>query len=589
MALDLPHPSVPGLDEYGVLNLEELQGQGLDTTIHATVDAKNQWIHPLWHGTTVDGVPLDYRPPPRFIYAGDEILAIHITQDRLEALDQGYAVYSYTVQPDQVFDYGHEESRRVVLLIGHRHFPGAGLNVATIKEAHELQFNHEDIPGSGAQAAVPPWQAMHAGDQVTAIWRGYRDSGDLIGEQQLVHEVEAHEVGLPITFQIPRSAISLARNGRGLLHYAIDYAGGGRTESPVQTFIMRRAPTNRLPALTLLGYSGGPLDPGLVSDGLTFSIDAYAQLHEGDSLIISAEDASSGVTEFITGLRLDRSSVDSGLLHASVRGNWLEDYLDRDVRLAYHVARPGVGLSGEPLSVPVRTTMKLPWPVVDGASGEGQGQGEFKASATADGIRIRVPSAAIYPQGAQVQMHWEGFPGAGSLVVSQSNGAIRPTFVISPSVVAPNLDKWVKVFYRVTANGDAPRDSAVFDLHVLPIAAHEYPTLQCLDAVNGELRVANLPSTGAALTVAPWPLIGLGQRITITATGTLRSGLIETNEFYKNQLVTSTTSPVSVYLAKTWLNGLAPNSEIELTVSVTADDGASDTIFPRIYIKILAV
>lgn len=133
-----------------------------------------------------------------------------------------------------------------------------------------------------------------------------------------------------------------------------------------------------------------------------------------------------------------------------------------------------------------------------------------------------------------------------------------------------------------------PRDSEVFSLKVLPIPSNGYPTLQSTDAVNGELQVARLGSLGALMSVAPWPLIALGQLLTISAMGTLRTGIVETNEFVKARRVTNTTAPVQAYLSKEWLLKLKPDSTLELTVSVTADGGETNVLFPRVYFKIIA-
>ncbi|WP_311970157.1 hypothetical protein [Pseudomonas baltica] len=589
MALDLPPPRVPGLDQYGVLDLEKLNNEALRTICQATTAAKGLWLHAYWHGTTRNGEKRDWFPDSRELVEGDEEILVEIPYLMLIELDQGHAVLSYTVQPTWEFEHDYPESLRVNILVGFRHFPGAGLTVASIREAHRLQFDASGLDGRGAMAAIPPWQAMQAGDKVFLSWQGIRDNGGNIPEFRADHEVVESEVGLPVGFEIPYSNIALIRNGTGVLSYSIEYKDGGNSASPTQSFAILPAPADRLPMLRILEHTGGgPIDPGLVSNGLTFRIAAYPELQEGDSLIISIEDTANHQVEFITGIRLDRSSVDSGLLEATLQGDWLEDYLDRNIALRYQVARPGMGQGGEPLVLAVRATMKLPLPVVDGASGAGEAQGEFKAGDTKDGIRVRVPSKAVYPADAQVQMHWEGFAGTGSEIVTVSDGARPPSFLISPNVVASNIGKVVKVFYRVTANGDAPRDSEVFSLKVLPIPSNGYPTLQSTDAVNGELQVARLGSSGALMSVAPWPLIALGQLLTISAMGTLRTGIVETNEFVKARRVTNTTAPVQAYLSKEWLLKLKPDSTLELTVSVTADGGETSVLFPRVYFKIIA-
>lgn len=588
MALDLPRPAVPGLDENGVLDIEALNQEALRVICKATSAAAGKWLHAFWQGTDSSGKASDLRGDSRLLFSGEEPVPFEIPFILLRGLDQGHAVVSYTVQPNQDFEHGHEESDRVNILVGTRNFPGAGLNVASIREAHELQLNETNVSGSGAMVAVPPWQAMQAGDKVVMTWKGFRDNGGNAVELVLDHDVVESEVGLPVGFEIPRATLARTPRGTGLLSYEIKYANGGLTPSPVQRFTVLPAPTDLLPALRILEHgSGGPIDPGLVSNGLTFSIEAYAQLQEGDSLIISIEDTATNLVEFITGIRLDRSSVDSGLLHAKVQGDWLEDYLDRDIALRYQVARPGMGLGGEPLALSVRAPMNLPVPVVDSASGVGEAEGEFKAGDAGDGIRIRVPSKAVYPAGAQVQMHWEGFPGSGSEIVTVSDGSTPPTFVVSPSVVAPNIGKVVKVFYRVTVSGDMPRDSQVFSLKVLPIPVFGYPTLSCVEAVNNQLRVGNLPARGASLSVASWPLIALDHLVTLTAVGVMRNGLTDIKEVYKLP-VASVTSPLQTYLEKTWLAGLALNSVVELTVSVTADGGETYIIFPRVRVTILA-
>lgn len=587
MALDLQPPSVPHLDDYGVLDLDLLAGQPLLTSIQLTPVAQNMYLHALWSGTTREGVAIDTRPPPRLIIFPDEVVPIDVAYQNLQLLDQGHVVYSYTLQPSAVFAHDYEESRRATILVGNRHFPGAGLNVASIKESHSLQFDASDLPSVGATVAVAPWQAMHTGDKVTLTWSAFRQNGQPIGDLVSVHEVAEADVGLPVSFQIPRANISLARNGRGVLSYMLDYVGGGHSAAPSQSFTIEPALVDRCPPLQILEHSGGPIDPGLMADGMTFGISAYSQLHEGDSLIVSAQDVATGVVDFITSIRLDRSSVDSGLLQAHIEGDWLMDYLDRELSLGYQVARPGTGLAGTPLVLPVRATMVLPMPVVEGAGAVDQGEGEFKAIASADGIRVRVPSTAVYPADAQVQLHWEGFPGPGSHVATVSEGTNPLTYVIPTTVIAPNLGKKVKVFYRVTLAGEAPRDSEVFTLRIVPIPSHAYPTLNCVEAVNGELRVASLPTQGSNQTVAPWPLIAVGQVINLSATGRLRSGIVETNEFVKDRQVTNASSGVSGYLSKAWLSTVAPNTELEFTASVTADGGETKIVFPRVYVKVI--
>jgi hypothetical protein len=360
--------------------------------------------------------------------------------------------------------------------------------------------------------------------------------------------------------------------------------------APTQRFSIDPAATDRLPALTIAEQSGDTLDPTLITNGLTFCAERYPQLSEGDTLAVYATDPLSETNEPIASVRLDRSSVDSGLIHCKADGDWLWDYLDRDLLFSYHVARPGVALGSETLWLPVRAAMNLPAPIVEGASGVGQSEGEFKALSTREGIKVWVPSAAIYPSNATIEMHWEGFGAGGSYVMRTSTGDIPPAYIVVPEVVAPNMGKAVRVFYRVLLANEPTRQSAVFTVNVLPIPEIHYPTLVCVEARNGALSRGPLGSHGSLQTVAKWPLVAQGQRIDFIATGTLNGGgttqryILQNTEVGPGQV----SGGVSVWLAKAWLMTLQLGTDITFTFRVTADGGESYVTFPRVYIRITA-
>lgn len=590
MATDLIPPVVPHLDAFSVLDLDALSGADLITSIQLQDAPLGYWVHPNWRGTTVDGHALDSTEPIQ-IFSPNANLDVPISYLNLRAIDQGHALYSYTIQREQLAELGYEESRRVALLVGARNFPGAGLSVAVIKEAHELQFDRTDLSGAGATVAIAPWQAMRVGDRLTLNWQGVRNSGGLVPVYQVLHELREEELGKPLSLQIPYTQFALIAAGHGLLNYWINYADGDEeTVAPTQRFLITPAPQDRLAPVAIVGHSGDILDPGLVAAQLTFSIERYEGLRDGDLLVVYAEDPATRVSQLVASVRLDRSSVDSGLLHCKVQAFWLWDYLDGDVSLSCHVARPGLAWSSEPRVLHVRAAMDLPMPVIEGASGAGEEEGEFKALSTRNGVKVWVPSAAVYPAYAGLEMHWVGFGEAGSHVARTSTGDSPPAFLIDPAVVAPNMGKQVRVFYRVSLPGEPARDSRAFTVTVLPIPDSAYPPLVCVEASNGVLSLAGLDSRGSTQTVAPWPLIAEGQRIDMYATGTLNGGPTTRYTFFENKEISSieTTTGVSTQLPKSWLNTLQLRTEVTFVVRVTADGGQSYVNFPRVYITLVS-
>jgi hypothetical protein len=604
MALDQPAPCIPYVDPDGVLTLEALAGRVLPVTVQLANAPTRQWLHPLWRGTDTNGEVIDQRGQGVRISDPNELVELfRISAPDMALLDQGFAMVSFTLQPAAEYQEGFEESRRTWCLVGARNFPGAGINVPVIKEAHEGKFARADIPEQGASVTLAPWQAMQIGDVVTLKWRGFRATGQEVPyEGQWV--VTAADLDRPLAMTIPKQQFNLISNGRGELSYAIAYAGGGNsTTSPVQHFLIVAAPDTRLPALQIVEQSGDTLDPSLLPDILTYRIPSYSDVREGDVLVIYAQQAGnttatgqdravSDPASFpVTSVRLDRSTVDSGQLQCEGPSEWLFDHLDSRISLSYHLSRPGLALASEPLILPVSLAMVLPPPIVEGASGAGTDTGDFKAETTGAGIKVWVPSLAVYPEGATLQMHWEGPTSNGSQIIDRPTGDVPPAFLVDADGVAPNLGKTVRVFYRVKPSNGPAQDSDVFSLKVLPVPERFYPLVHCehANAAARTLSLRSVPSLGTTLKVAPWVLIASGQKVDMAVAGTLKTGMPTTTQIIQDFPVSSghVTAGLTELLEKSWLTTLQINSQLTFTVKVTADDGLTYVTFPRLYLTLL--
>lgn len=609
---DLQAPIVPHIDGYGVLDLDRLAGQDLQTRVELHSAPQFEFVHLVWRGTLADGSIRDVFPPPAQIVNPDQVVSFVVNHAEMQALDQGTVLYSYSIQPSATYEHELPESRRTTFLVGARNFAGAGSQLMVIKEAHEQQFNADDAISAGAAVTVAPWQAMRAGDRVTLNWRGFAPNGREYPFQD-TWVVEQSHLERRLAMRIPIQYLLLADGGWGLLNYWIDYVGGGKqTISSTQRFELLPAPAGRLPPLTIVEQVGDILDPDTLPAVLTYDVEPYADIQEGDVLVVYAQARintstpdqegvlpSSPTRLFadllpaipVASVRFDRSSVDSAVLHCEGPSNWIEQYLDQEVILTYHLARPGLALASAPLTLPVVRSMSLPPPIVEGASGAGQDTGEFRAEFTQQGIRIWVPSEAKYPPDASVQMHWQGFGAAGSAVVSIPEPGLPLAFIVPAQAVMPNLGKAVRVYYGVTPLIGQMRESRVFTLNIISIPENRFPLLHCAeaDATTRILRLSRVGQYGAQLTVAPWLLIAQGQRVEMQAAGTHKtSGLAVTHKLLEDHPISApeVASGLHEALPKAWLADLQHNAQLTLTVRVSADEGGSWALFPRVYLTV---
>lgn len=591
----LPAPKVPDLQPENWIDLDQLGSDDLLTWIDYPGIAEGDELFPNWRGCGADGsvrdllmssTPVSGLEPEGFAY--------HIPNALLHELDQGWVFYSYfiadLVQPGQP----GEESLRRFFYVGQRDRPTGlpGLGVPQFRESHDLQVVLEWITGNSATVVVPPYVAMSVGDQVTLTLALYFGENDPFDDLVLKKTLTAAELGLPLTWAVPRNELEVIEGGYLEARYQIDYATPtAPTQGPVQRFDVVRSALSRLPALTIEDFGGGPLDPELFPNGITLLVEPYPGMQPGDDVLLHAN----GIEALDRALRIDETVVDSGLLTFTVERPWLVANNGKQVSFTWQYARGGVAGSSEPLSVMLRKPLHLPPPVVEGAEPEdpldGVPRGYLFPDKITSGVYVHVPNEAVIGPDDALQMHWDGHASTGNIVVTEPmpNDPLR--FYIPKAAIPANIGKRLNVFYQVTPLGESAVTSERFDLEIRSMPSG-WPAPQLRRPTQSRpLPLAQVPASGALFALDAWVFMAVGQKVRIEALGVLSTGdqdslllrddlPVSEDEYYAGELQAT--------LPRAFLERLQLGSHFEVRVRTSFDDGHSYIAFVDVSIQLVA-
>lgn len=537
MATAFPGPKVPFLDANNALDLGKLGTNNLITHVHfpGIEAAKGGFIYPNWRGCTASGDAGDNANNawPINDTLVPEGLPIAFPNALLKGLDQGWVFYSYAVQlPGGPVPDPADESRRLFFYVGTRATAATHLPVPQIKESHglELDGDRNAIPTNGVTVSVAPYAAMKEGDKVTLQWQGFTQTGTA-RPLNPVWTVTQANVGQPLTRLVGRNDVLLIENGRLELSYKITYAGGGDESISAQQNLRIVAPTQPyLPKPSIDRYSGGPLDPDLFPEGITVRMDLYPEARSGD--IVTLYTVIGAVISAYASVRIDPSTVDSGVLSIPMARAWLLANNGKSAELFYQYARAGATLSGEPLALLIRKPLELPAPDIDDTkqeSGDDPDQRTMDAGITTSGSLAFVPTGAVIGPNDSVQLHW-GKPGTqGHVAIPLA--ADRKTFTIPKNAIAMHMGageagrERLSVYYRVIPSGEPAenyQDSLPVFLKVIPFPKNRFPTIQCelAQGTGGQLSLARITDArGARFNLTNWSYMNEDQILNIKVFG----------------------------------------------------------------------
>lgn len=189
---------------------------------------------------------------------------------------------------------------------------------------------------------------------------------------------------------------------------------------------------------------------------------------------------------------------------------------------------------------------------------------------------VEIRADAVINPGEKVRLQW-GEPG--TLGAYETQTPISPggrRYTIPMRSVAAFMGKTLPVRYFVedAAGDEFPSDERA--LKVLTLASSGFPTVQCAGKDSGDLSYAQVPDTGAAITLATWRMMTTDQFIRITMTGVSSSGF----ESVYNVITPRAITPAevasgirNVMVPKGILNGFQRDRPLSGKVYVSWDGG----------------
>lgn len=237
----------------------------------------------------------------------------------------------------------------------------------------------------------------------------------------------------------------------------------------------------------------------------------------------------------------------------------------------YVVTAPGYSATSTPYAFRIGQAQgALPAPTVK----ETGGTDTLLPAAAQNGATVQVP-ATLSP-GDRVVVHF------GDYNSPAVNWSANLEVVVPPGDVAKTLGKIIDVAYTVNGEGMSP----VLRLHVLDFDDGDSHLPQpAIVQAKGSVVDLGTFTGNATVTVAPWPLIAVGQTVWLRITGTLANGNADNIELLNGDLVTAAmvNSGVRHAVPRNRLESLKDASPltVECLVSFSANGESTATAFPR--------
>lgn len=596
MAIALPAPKVLSLGPNNTVDLDDLGDSDLETYIDYPEIAEGDAFWPNWRGCSENGEIIDHFNNLVEITPGDlkpQGMPVYIANAQLKALDQGWVFYSY--QMDDAIAPGRrgEESLRRFFYVGKRSSNATLLPVPQFKESHDRQVDLSLIGAGGATVVTMPYQAMSVGDKVTlTIELAFDDGFPWDPPFEKTKELTEVDIGSPLQWTVQASDLEVIDGGFATLSWCIKYADPTvPSNSHKQELRILPPTTPLLPPLAIKDFNGDMLDPEAYPDGAILTIPLYPGIQLGDDVVLYAN----GDTRVTRSVRVDKSTIDSNKLEMVLDYAWLAANNGYEVSLIYQYARVGSAGTSSALSLTLRKPLHLPLPIIKDVIRDGQddeNRGYLLARNTTNGVTISIPVGAVIGAGDKVQMIWEGHENGGRYTADPTVGDPK-RFQIPVQYVPANLGKRLRVFYQVTPPGEGPYNSTRFNLEIKDMETG-WPTVQISSPASPGNKVSLATVTDAVtFLLRSWTFMEEGQRVRITATGTLSAGGKETvnvregaaevvteDEYYAGELHSK--------LPLAFLQKLQLNAQFDVLVETSFDGGFSYKKFPMISPQLVA-
>ncbi|WP_077048170.1 hypothetical protein [Pseudomonas sp. KK4] len=591
-----PAPTLPALEADNAIDVDKLGSAKLMTYINFP-DIENSDGDTLilnFRGCAADGTVVDELNNQVTVDTSlltPDGMPAEIENHTIVNLDQGWAFYSYRVQP-----FGNptpgDESKRIFFYVGKRPRARPALPVLQIKESHDLQLDVDAAPTLLGVFMVP-YEALAVGDVVTLHCRRfYADGQEYLPALAYPKDVLKADLGKPLALHLPKSDLRRVNGGRVEIRYGIQYADttDEKTLSATQTFQLTAPdPATLLPALTIVGHtSGTPIKPSQFLEGMPLRIDAWPGMSAGDEVLCYVDSEADAAHALILKTQVDISTIDRGFIEFLVPGDWVMASNGYPINLQYQFAWIGAAMSSVAYPAVVRDRLNLPMVIVEGARPGNPpvvGEGDIDAvTLVSSGINLRLDDDASYVPVDKIEVHWDGYGTTGKHTVSTPTVPGGRTFNIPSRYIPANMDRQVPVYYYVTPQGeDVPEKSGTFTVRVVPVPKTQYPTIQSTQAQgsNGSISIVLVPAQGERFFFQPgWVYMREDQILNALLKGKNSSGQDYSFPLFDQHVVTKAevdSKLVEMHISAAELRKFQLGN-LTVAVTITYEPGAVTTL-----------
>lgn len=292
---------------------------------------------------------------------------------------------------------------------------------------------------------------MESGDKIQLVWSGHTAEGTVLPDILVDYEIQASDLGWPISLKVPNAQVKLIASGYATMRYTVTPLVGApkysrRANVPVIGDVQS------LPPPQVLESTGSILDPDtLPASGATLHIDTSELFANGDFVHVQWNGTKADGSALLFPIDI--------LITAGMVGKPIESFVDRlyvdplingTVDISYALNKGDGPVSNSPVTtLQIRNnSAQLPAPIVDYAVGEQLDP----ADVPANGTTLRVNYTPMVAS-ELVTVQWAGkLPFSDSFTIPPSWNNKEIPFHLAKSYVDGNLNETVQVYYTVTAN-----------------------------------------------------------------------------------------------------------------------------------------
>lgn len=452
-----------------------------------------------------------------------------------------------------------------------------------------------DLPdGSGEKNLL---RASAAQADLKVIFPMWVNSDPAQGRETLWLFWDTQEVGkkywdVPVTpdtlfLMVPRSHLG---DGEHVIQYAVKIYNGSPALSsePLTITIDTQAPVLNV------GNERLSFPPEIITNGVTAQ---YLEDH-GDNVeavipdydAIKPGDVLTWYWDQSVGSREEAGShtltqLDMGKpLTATFDGDMIVRRGDGD-RYAYYQIRDRAGnqsLHALPVTLAVSvapTPRDYEWPDIERASGSGE-RVTLMPEVADSGATVIVPDFPLNP-GEVIWVQWAELGQFGAYRTATPTPAGSRRYLIPRDYVAPHIDTRITVRYDVVEASSNPHPSQVRQLQIYALDKNTLPALSCEGVMGGNLRLQDIPLSGAKLKMARWPLIATSQRVKIVVTGVDNAGnaiehvAVASHPVTTDELTAGIGSTGNITANRDFMSRLKHNTPFTMLVYVSFDEGVT--------------